>query len=187
VSTLLGVDRSKERAKTLARFLGAELEHTPRRRKDIEFIFMVANPKQARLLRPQFRFHHASRVPVYSTSHVYAGMPNSSADIDIDGVVFGDMPWVLNPGGTNGTLRISSELAWPGRFNKYIRFFAFGADAYSLLPHLGTLRAQPFIELPSETGLLSVNADNLIRRGLSWAQFVEGVPIQLEPATLEEE
>ena len=187
VASLLGVDRSKQRAKTLSRFLGAELEHTPRRRKDIEFIFMVASPKQARLLRPQFRFHHASRVPVYSTSRVYTGTPNASADIDVDGVQFGDMPWVLKPGGTSGTLRIIAESAWQNRFRKYIRFYAFGADAYSLLPHLGTLRAQPFIEFPGETGSLSVNAENYIRRGLTWAQFVEGVPIELEPSTLDEE
>ena len=187
VSSLLGVDASKERAKTLSRFLGRQLEHIPRRRKDIDFIFMVANPKQARLLRPQFRFHHASRVPVYSTSHVYTGLPNASADIDVEGVRFGDMPWVLKPGGTSGTLRITTEAAWQGSFARYIRFYAFGADAYSVLPHLGTLRAQPFIEFPGETGSLSVNADNQVRRGLSWAHFVEGVPVALEPSSLEEE
>ena len=187
VSTLLAVNLSKERAKELRRNLGVEIEHTPRRRKDIDFIFMVASPKQARLLRPQLLFHHASDLPVFATSHIYSGIPDAAADVDIDGVQFGDMPWVLKPGGTDGRLRVSTESAWRDSFSRFVRYYAFGADAYKLLPHLGTLRAQPYIELPGETGSLSVNADNRIRRGLSWAQFVEGVPQQLELNTLEEE
>ena len=186
VATLLGVDRSKERAKTLGRYLGLEIEHSPRRRKDVDFIFMAAQPKQARLLRPQLLFHHASDVPVYSTSHVYTGVPNPGADIDINGVQFGDMPWVLKPGGAEGTLRISTEAAWPGSFTGFVRFYAFGTDAYRILPHLGILRAQPYIEFPGETGSLSVNAESQIQRGLSWAQFVDGVPQPLELEALEQ-
>ena len=186
ISALLGVDQSRQRYRDLRQTLGLDLKHESRRRRDVDFVFMAAFPRQARLLRPQLRFHHAADLPVFATSHVYAGVPNPAADTDIDGVWFGDMPWVLVDGGAHGRLRYETERVWGNLFERYSRLYAFGADAYVIVPHLGKLRAQPSVELPGETGWLSVDENGQIQRRLEWARFVEGLPELIDPQELEE-
>lgn len=176
VAALLDVDESEQRWQALKQYLGLDIKHEPRRRRDIGFVFMAAFPKQARQLRPQLKFHHAADLPVYATSNVYAGVPNATADADIDGVLFGDMPWVLFEGGAHGVLRPKMGALWGKTFARYARLYAFGVDAYAIVPQLGRLRAQPYIEYGGETGWLSVAENNRLQRRLTWAQFTDGVP-----------
>ena len=185
ISALLGVDQSRQRYRDVRRTLGLDLKHETRRRRDVDFIFMAAFPRQARLLRPQLRFHRAADLPVFATSHVYAGVPDPAADADIDGVWFGDMPWVLVEGGAHGSLRLESERAWGAVFARYARLYAFGVDAYVIVPQLGQLRAQPSTELEGETGWLSVDETSRVRRRLHWAFFLDGLPKLLDTQELE--
>ena len=71
-------------------------------------------------------------------------------------------------------------------FDRYARLYAFGVDAYVMVPQLGRLRAQPSLELPGETGWLSIDENSQIRRRLQWAKFVEGLPELLDVEELEE-
>ena len=185
ISALLRVDQSRQRYRNLRQTLGLDLKHETRRRRDVDFIFMAAFPRQARLLRPQLRFHHATDLPVFATSHVYPGVPDPAADADIDGVWFGDMPWVLVEGGAHGHLRLESERVWGAVFARYSRLYAFGVDAYVIVPQLGQLRAQPSTELEGETGWLSVDDKSRVRRRLQWAYFLEGLPKLLDVDELE--
>jgi outer membrane PBP1 activator LpoA protein len=60
-------------------------------RGDASFIFVVAGtPATARLIIPQLKFHYSGDVPVYSTSDSFE--PSSSANSDLDGMFFPDMP-----------------------------------------------------------------------------------------------
>lgn len=176
VERLLQVDASEQRWRELREFLRRDIKLEPRRRKDLDFIFMAAFPRQARQLRPQFRFHQAEDVPVYATSHAYAGTPDPEADRDIDGVTVGDMPWVLDPSGADADLRRRIESAWPETFPAYLRLYAFGVDAYRLVPQLNRLRLQPYASLDGATGRLRVGPQERIERGLVWARFEDGVP-----------
>ena len=97
VELLLNLDESEQRVQTLRKVLRRRVHFEPRPRDDIDFVFMAGFPREARQLRPQFRFHNAAGVPIYSTSHVFTGSPDAAADGDIDGITFGDMPWVLEP------------------------------------------------------------------------------------------
>ncbi len=186
ISSLLRVDESRQRYRDLRQTLGLDLKYETRRRRDVDFIFMAAFPRQARLIRPQLRFHHAADLPVFATSHIYAGVPNAAADADIDGVWFGDMPWVLVEGGAHGRLRLETERVWSTVFSRYARLYAFGVDAYVIVPQLGRLRAQPSIELEGETGWLSVGENSQVRRRLQWANFVEGLPQLIDVEVSEE-
>lgn len=185
VQTLLGVDQSKERWRALRKTINKKVEHQPRRRQDVEFIFMAGFPTQARQIRPQLEFHHASGLPVYSTSHVFTGVPNPAGDIDLNGVVFGDAPWILLYDTDRPGLRTSVDRLWGDSGSGVVRLYAFGADAYAIIPHLGRLRAQEFARFPAYTGRLSVGKDNRVQRELVWAQFANGVPrlidIELPP------
>ena len=179
VERLLDVDESTERYRALRQVLGSDIKTEARRRQDVDFVFMAAFPRQARQLRPQLEFHRAQDVPVYSTSHVYTGIPDPTADRDIDGVIFGDMPWVLDPGASGAEvsgLRRQIEAVWSDSLAAFVRLYAFGIDAYRLVSELGRLRAQQYAELKGATGTLSLDDKNTIERRLTWAQFARGVP-----------
>ena len=66
-------------------------------RPDAQFIFVAAQPVHGRLIRTQLRFNYASALPMYATSDIYD--PAGPGNVDLDGVIFPDMPWVLDPQG----------------------------------------------------------------------------------------
>lgn len=176
VRRLLDIEESEQRLQLLKATLKRRLKHTVRRRQDIDFIFMAAFPQEARQLRPLLRFYHAAEVPVYATSHVFSGVVDPRADADIDGVTFVDMPWVLLDEGQVAELRQQLQALWPDPLSQYARFYAFGLDAYRMVPYLDQLETQPFVEFPGVTGRLVMNGEQRIERRLLWAQFRNGVP-----------
>lgn len=175
VQALLNIDESEARHRALRTQVGADLEFEVRRRQDIDAIFMPSFPNQARLLRPQLRFHRAAQVPAYATSHVYTGVPDPGADRDIDGVTFGDMPWMLDASMVGDPLRQQLSANFPEAMAGYARLFALGADAAGLAGQLGRLKGQRS-GYDGYTGELYINADNVVERRLRWARFVDGVP-----------
>ena len=183
VSKLLNIDDSKRRHRNLTAALGKKLEFEPRRRQDADFVLLVAPPERARLLRPLLRFHRASDLPVLATSYVYAGYPDATADADMNGVVFCDMPWVLSDGDEVAPLRQSFDEAMPDRPARYTRFYAMGIDAYKLVPYLPELGRGTFQWYRGVTGDLSVDDERDVHRSLLWAQFQNGVPQRVQVAT----
>jgi uncharacterized protein len=175
IRRLLNVDESQKRKKALRRLLGEKLEFIPRRRQDIDFIFMAAASKQARLIKPQLRFHHAPKVPVYSTSHSYSGSTNANMDRDMDGVLFCDMPWALNAQSSGQNLKTDIEAIWPNASKRYSRLFALGVDAYRVIAELNTLRRNRAAFYRGETGDLYLDMSNRLQRRLSWARFERGI------------
>jgi outer membrane PBP1 activator LpoA protein len=173
---LLNIDDSNARYRSLTKVLKSNVKRESRRRQDLDFVFMAAFPRQARQLRPQLDFHQAQDLPVYSTSHIYSGIVDREADRDIDGIVFGDMPWVLDPAASGGALRRDVGALWPGSVSAFVRLYAFGADAYRLVAELGKLRAQQYAEFQGLTGSLSLSENNRINRRLLWARFKRGTP-----------
>ncbi len=175
ITALLKIDASEARRRSLSRIIGKKVEFEPRRRQDLDFLFMAAFPVQARQIRPLLKFYHAEDVPVYATSHVYVGMPDVDRDTDQDGVMFPDMPWTVAPDHAS-PIREQVVSAWPKSLPAYLRLFAFGADAYGLVPRLKTLKERRYIEYAGATGALSVDGQNRIERRLLWAKFESGVP-----------
>ncbi len=176
VAKLLGVDQSMARGAALKRMLRVDLKYEPRRRQDIDFIFLAAFPRQALQLRPQFKFHHASKVPVYATSHIFTGKQDAVRDRDIDGVLFGDMPWLLDANRAQPALHRALNIALPNAPAAFQRLHAFGIDAYRLALEVRRLKARPGETLFGVTGELSLNRDNQIERQLLWARFNDGLP-----------
>ena len=148
-------------------------------RVDAQFIFVAAQPVHGRLIRTQLRFNYASALPMYATSDVYdaAGQGN----IDLDGVIFPDMPWVLEPYGPPAAARESAERVWPGRSGQLGRLHAFGYDAFRMIGELRRLRSGGSTPLPGLTGRLAIDGRGRVRRELDWAQIVNGRPNLLPP------
>jgi outer membrane PBP1 activator LpoA protein len=172
---LLNIDASKERRNRLRRLLNRRVEFEPRRRQDVDFVFMAALPRQARLIAPQLDFFQAGDLPLYATSHVYTGNVDKQADQDMAGVVFCDLPWVLDEEHPPEIKTLLERLR-PDEMKRYTRFFALGVDAHGLIPYLGYLRANPGAHYTGVTGELSMDAQGRIHRGLNWARFAKGEP-----------
>ena len=178
ITRLLNLNNSQYREEQLAAFLGSHLQFEPRRRQDIQFIFLATNAEDAKLIRPQLRYFHAINVPVYSTSQVY--QLGGSPDDDFDGITFDDMPWTLDTSGAAATTRETVAALWPNKFPGNSRLYALGFDAWRLIPLL--YKGRPFsISVQGMTGLLSMTPDGRIYRQLDWATFRNGSPQLLAP------
>jgi len=183
ISATLNLDASKARQASLVRLLGRQLEFEPRRRQDVDFIFLVATPEQARLIRPQLSFFRAQHVPVYSTSHVYSGQPDQSRDSDLNGLIFCDMPWMLESGSSWKELKQGISELWPDNAASRGPFYALGIDAYRILPYLGRFESSLFGSYHGVTGNLTIDPRQEVHRTLVWAQFKNGLPYLLNAGT----
>ena len=171
----LNLDISNTRHKQLESFLAKDLGFTPRRRQDIDVIFVAGSPQEARLIKPQLKFFYASNIPVYSTSSIYTGFSNAKRDKDLDNIVFCDMPWLLDNKPAPGSLHRTIQVSWPEQSAKYMRFYALGADAFRLLPQLEWLKNNNGDWIKGGTGKLSLTNNGVIQRQLSWATFENGL------------
>ncbi len=174
IKLMLNLDESETRHRELQRVAGLDLEFVPRHREDLDFIFMIARSSQGRLLKPQINFHKGQDLPVYAISQVYGGGGDAVKDIDLDGVTFGDMPWLLQDGGVIGAIREELPQGNKYRDEALDRLFALGIDTYQLLFRLEAMKTNPQLEFRGTTGVLSLAPDGTIARRLDWARFVEG-------------
>ena len=62
---------SEDRSKRIRRLIGEPIEFLPRRRQDIDMVFLLGHwPQQARSLKPLLAFHYAGDMPVYGISRL---------------------------------------------------------------------------------------------------------------------
>ncbi|WP_109123816.1 penicillin-binding protein activator [Dyella sp. C11] len=136
-------------------------------------IFISMRPQQARLLLPQLKLARVN-LPVFGTSHIYAGVDDAGANRDLEGVEFCDSPWLFDvqPGLPNHG-DIAAQL--PAARGTSARLFAFGMDAWNLAPYVDWLRAHPGSYLPGASGQLTSDQFGRIRRVLVWAKFQDGL------------
>ncbi len=184
IKMLLNIDDSMKRYRRVATTLKREIKFTERRRQDIDFIFLAAYPRQARLIRPQLKFYHASNMPVYATSHVFTGILNQERDRDMDGMMFGDMPWVLSESTAHRGMRPDLENYISDAGNALQRLYALGIDAFNIIGALNTLRNYPYERFDGETGSLSLDNNLRVRRQLTWVKFRSGRPAPVDQGNL---
>lgn len=172
------IDESRDRHERLNANLGIELGFEPRRRDDIDLIFLGANDAAGKLIRPQLRFYYAGDIPTYATSAIYQA--GSSNNLDLNGILFPDMPWIVAPDAGLRAVRNSIERQWPGQNDRLGRLYAMGLDAYSLVPLLAG-GAAARIEIAGASGRLYLAGDGRIHRRLDWAVVRNGRPAALQP------
>lgn len=175
----LQLDQSEERFRQLRSVLGQNLEFEPRRRQDVDMVFLVASPRTARQLRPQINYYYATDLPIYSTSHVFSGIENIARDRDINGVIYCDIPWLLQPTADHELIREILVLESGEAYQLLPRFAALGIDAYQLPLKLAELAALPYERFNGLTGNIKMRSGNKLFRELNWAQFIDGKPVLL--------
>jgi len=177
IMQLLLINESKARATALNSLLGMRLEFEPRSRGDAQFVFVGAQPTQGRTMRPTLRFYLGDTLPVYATSDIFE--PDVEANNDLDGVIFPDMPWVISPDAVSTELRTALSKYWPVRARGRGRLYAFGFDAYRIVPLLKAGKFGNQHAIPGMTGLLSIDDKGRVRRELDWARVTDGKPLPL--------
>ena len=176
IERLLLIDESRARHDRLKANLGIKLGYEPRRRADIDIIFMAARARNGKLIRPQLRFHYAGDVPTYSTSAIYEeGSRNNS---DLNGIMFPDVPWVIAPDGLSVEVRQTLDKYWPDQAERRSRLYALGFDAYRLIPIVNS--GIESIEIEGMTGTLYFDNRNRVLRRLRWAKMQRGQPVLME-------
>lgn len=177
IKQLLNIQLSEARRAEVERRVGQKLNFESRARQDLDFIFLASDAKRGRLIKPQLNFHHASRVPVYATSLIYSGRPDPLHDVDLDGIVFADMPWILQTEGRIPLLREQLQRDWPYAYSDLDRLYALGMDSYAILPYLQRIGADGGgARFSGVTSLISLDPEGRLQRQPLWARFSKGVP-----------
>jgi hypothetical protein len=181
--SVLRINDSDARHDRLQSVLGTKLNFEPRRRADIEFIFVApATATNARLIEPQLRYFYAGDVPTFSLSNAYEPDSNISNQ-DIDGMSYPDMPWMISNDAAVDTIRSSMQQAWADRTPWRTRLFAFGYDACQLMLAMDGPRYDPAdVQVDGLTGQLHFDAERRVQRELVWVQVRNGEPQRLTAA-----
>ena len=153
-----------------SRSLGGR-RYNPVIRSDVDAIFVAATPSLIVQLVPQLDYHGAEKLPRYSTSLIYDGIPNAQVDKDKNGLIIPVSPLLLAAQSEPDDPRyIRYEQAL---LSGYPRLFAFGADAMLVALHLDELRNGDWLE--GQTGKLRLSGTQVIEREPAWGQFENGV------------
>jgi outer membrane PBP1 activator LpoA protein len=183
IEELLNISQSEARYDRLRANLGLSLEFEPRRRDDIDMIFLQAGPAVGRLLVPLLRDNDADPdvLATYATSEIYDPVRPGN-ESDLNGLIFTDLPLLIDP--NTGPQSAATMLRGfsTASADQLRRLFAFGYDAYQLIGPLSSSGNTAW-RLPGETGELFVGPDGRIRRALPFAEFRGGRPVALTPGS----
>lgn len=173
IQAALQLADSEQRAKQVRRLMDSSVEFSPRRRQDVDSVFLFAgSPQEARSLKPLLAFHYAGNLPVYSTSHIYSGKPDPTRDRDLNGIQLLELPWSLEQSDP-----LKREIVYSDYQENLAAMYALGADAFLLHWRLNQLATVSGTSVRGHTGLLSMDASGRVHRQLSAAKISAGVPV----------
>ena len=174
ITPLLGLSASEQRYKKVSQTLGIPAEFEPRRRHDLDLIFLAARPNKARQLVPQFKYHRSGRLPIITTSHAYSGRENAQQDIDLNDLFINDIPWAFPALAREDYTYQALTQQRSASFGRLLRLYALGADAYRLSRELNRLSHSPTLSFQGATGALSIDDNGYVNRQLNWGTFSDG-------------
>jgi len=136
-----------------------------------DIIFLAADANLARMVRPYLD----ANTPTYATSMVFGGN-QIGRNVDLNGVQFSDMPWLLVPDHP-------AVMVYPRAENFSVeqeRLYALGIDAYRIgLRHGADPQLGEGSVLDGVTGQISLT-DHQFQREMAAAQFREGTAVATE-------
>ena len=172
LKNLLAIEESEARREKLGNIINEDLVYTQRRRQDIDFIFLIAEPGPGRQINPTLAYLFAGDIPVYATQDIYSGQPSPLEDSDLNGVRFGISPWILSG---DDELKTRTQQHFPHSSALNLRLQAFGIDAFRLYPRLKQLSSVQNSQIYGATGMLKLGDGQHIYRELSWARINDGL------------
>ena len=157
------LDQSESRKSQLQTLLGKALAFTPRRRQDIDTIFLASNSVLARQVTPTLAFLFAQDVPALATSRVYDQSTDSEDYRDLEALIFLAPPWLA---GDEPSLAESGS----SRPLELQKLEAMGVDAFFLSRRFRQLE-DPEFRYQGKTGEIFVGSDGNLIRTMEWVRL----------------
>jgi outer membrane PBP1 activator LpoA protein len=135
----------------------------------VDMIFLAADTEQARAVRPFLN----NVIDVFATSQVNSERKDSIANVDLNGIRFVEMPWLVQPDHP-------AVMIYPrpqGVTAELERFYALGIDAFRVAAAL--LEGPRRLSLDGVTGKLTFDGSQVTREPVQ-AVFRNGVGVSLE-------
>ncbi len=183
IESMLEIDKSHQRSTQLKRLFGRGFEFEPRRRTDIDMIFLVARSQEGRQVKPTLNFHYATDIPVYSTSQIYSSTNNSNKNSDLNDIRLTTSPWALKSDIPEKELITKHLTINPA----YEQLYALGVDSFSLYPRLKQLHQLNDQKMAGTTGQLSIDQNKRVLRKQLWGRVHRGQLESLQTLTLSSE
>lgn len=164
----LEINLSHTRINRLTWLINQPIRSIIRRRKDIDVIFLIATPAQARQIVPLLKFYYVGNLPIYAISSVYALNISSEKARTLNGVIFPSMPFEIAPKKTLSptlfALWKQAQHTWPIGMKVFPELYALGIDSYRLAFHLNELNTFPHLGMLGATGLLYLSKNQIVRQ-----------------------
>ena len=135
----------------------------------VDMIFLAADTEQARAVRPFLN----NVIDVFATSQVNSERGDALANVDLNGIRFVEMPWLVQPDH-------AAVMVYPrpdGIASDLERFYALGIDAFRVAAAL--IEGPRRFSLDGVTGKLSLEGNQVTREPVQ-AVFRNGVGISLD-------
>ncbi len=133
-------------------------------------VFLAADADQARLVRPYL----SNSLMVYATSQINSPEALPRDNVDLNGIRFVDMPWLLQ---ADHPAVMIYPRANTGPRDNLERFYALGIDAYRIAIELLQAKRVPRLDLDGVTGRIHMGPNNQILREPMFATFKAGVAV----------
>jgi outer membrane PBP1 activator LpoA protein len=134
-------------------------------------VFLALDARQSRTVRP-----HLEPLSVYASSQIYSGDAGPAAGIELAGVTFHDMPWLLQR--DHPAVMIYPRQDFRGEADLE-RLYALGIDAWRVGQAL--LAKQTDLTLDGVTGKLTLGRDRQFNRELVSARIGSNPPAPAPP------
>ena len=129
-----------------------------------DMVFLAVDAQRARAVRP-----FLLTLSAYGTSQLNPGQRLASAFVELDGVRFVDMPWMLQPDHPAVMVYARPD---PRQSDDLERLYALGIDAYRVAQEV--LAGKRDIEVDGVTGRLTLESGGQFRRSLPVALISGG-------------
>ncbi|MHC9509884.1 penicillin-binding protein activator [Kangiella sp. M94] len=179
VMQMLGADQAEKRKRELQNLLNLPIESSSQISTTADFIFMIAETKEARTIKPYLNYYYAYNLPVYATSTLYNG--NNNRENDLNGIQFLDAPWMIPQNNEQATNKQKIVRMFPAANGTLGRFFALGYDSFLLIPEIPQLSALSDYTVEGLSGELSLDYYGRIIRKLAWAKYERGYWVPVTP------
>lgn len=174
---LLRIPQSEERGRRIQRLLGNQVVVQPAPRADLDALFVAITPQQGKQLKPVLAFQYAADMPVLATSHVFQPGTPAADNLDLEGLLVAETPWLLN---RSDALYQQVVSHWPAADGGLGRLFAMGVDAQRIFTLLPQMQQDPETRLEGASGVISLQPGGRISRIPPWGEIHNGAlkPVQ---------
>lgn len=175
IERLFETDKSQKRINQIRYLVGTKMKAETHSRRDIDAIYLIANPKQTSMLMPSVEVTvsaFANQVPVFVGSSGNAYQITDTGLTHLNQLTVSEIPWLLSSSQELTPSYVQS--LWPKMKQSQLRLFAMGHDAYGLIERLAQMRLFPEYRLNGLSGTLNLDENGKIYREMSWAQFQRG-------------